>query len=563
MPILAPEPKQRLLHGEIKSARLIHSSRSTRAFLLLVIALALLVGLQFFVPIRTAIKIGADEDWELSKATLSLNGYHFYTDVWNDQPLLHTWIITNLLKHVSPTVLGPRLVTSAFALLLITAVFWNGSRFGGVLVGTLAALLVIASPGFLELSSSCMVEIPAMAPAVAAIAALIQGSKFKVQRGRKSGPLTLALSPGEGEGSARGVRAWIWCVLAGVLFGISLQIKFINLVLLPMVALILWLQRSAAFTPPKAGIVGTLNVGPGAVEGSTLKRRERRAPLLVAPLALFGVALMATFVGITFLTGAEAYWVQLKQSWSAHFAATKSFEYGSPADHPFEWSVYLRNWDTTIPALIGILFCLRNFRTQPLLLVPVAWFALTFVVFGMHKPWWSYYYVHNAVPLCICAAIGIAAVVQWLRQRRRILVAALASLAALVIAGWMGARVYLQITQIRSSPKIYSSLALKEIERYKPLTKFIYTDEPAYSFHSGIPMPPALAVITLKRLWSGDMTNARIVEELKLSKPGLMLLKNQTAELPFSDWMQTEYRLVYQDGRHNLYAHKSIANKVE
>jgi len=212
-------------------------------------------------------------------------------------------------------------------------------------------------------------------------------------------------------------------------------------------------------------------------------------------------------------------------------------------------------------------------------------------VFGFHKPWWSYYYIHNAVPLCWCAAIGIAAVVQTIGfrrslllplvldrgegrgeesirsrsffARRRIPVIALAGVCGLLIAGWMGARVYLQISKIRSEPKIFSSLVIKEVERYKPFTKFIYTDEPAYSFHTGIPMPPSLAVVTLKRLWSGDMTNGRLVEELRLSKPGVLLLKNQTAELPFSDWMQSEYRLVYQDARHNLYAHKEIVGKLK
>jgi hypothetical protein len=556
------------------------SVRGSRSLILIGI-LVLLALLQFFVPRRTAIKIGADEDWELSKATLALNGHHFYTEVWNDQPLLHTWIITKVLKHVSPGVLGPRLVTSGFTLLLVTAVFWIGLRLSGTLVAAVASVLVIASPGFLELSSSCMVEIPALAPAVAAVAVLLSKPRITDHASR----LTYHAST----------------IVAGVLFGISLQIKFINVVLLPIVPLILWLNHRRVGASPSP------LTGRGQGEG-LLPRLGIKS--LILPLLTFSLSLLITFVALTFLTGAEAYWVQLKQSWSAHFAATKSFEYGSPADHPFEWSVYLKNWDTTIPALIGILFCFRNFRNQPLLLIPVAWFALTLVVFGIHKPWWSYYYIHNAVPLCICAAIGIAAVVNWLRSksspilyhdyrhfpspprprrgqgeessrvrgegrgeglfrpgrsfsRRRVPIIALATVCGLAIAGWMAARVYLQITQIRSSPKIFSSLALKEIERYKPLTKFIYTDEPAYSFHSGIPMPPALAVITLKRLWSGDMTNARLVEELKLTKPGLMLLKNQTAELPFSDWMQTEYRLVYQDGRHNLYAHKSIANKVE
>src|SRR5260221_10937328 len=68
---------------------------------------------------------------------------------------------------------------------------------------------------------------------------------------------------------------------------------------------------------------------------------------------------------------------------------------------------------------------------------------------------------------------------------------------------------------------------------------------------------------SLKRLWSGDMTNARLVEELRLSQPGVLLLKNQTAELPFSDWMSTEYRLVYQDGKHNLYRSEEHTSELQ
>jgi hypothetical protein len=45
-----------------------------------------------------------------------------------------------------------------------------------------------------------------------------------------------------------------------------------------------------------------------------------------------------------------------------------------------------------------------------------------------------------------------------------------------------------------------------------------------YSFHSSIPLPPNLAVVMLKRLWSGDMTNDRIAAELREFKPGLILL---------------------------------------
>ena len=126
----------------------------------------------------------------------------------------------------------------------------------------------------------------------------------------------------------------------------------------------------------------------------------------------------------------------------------------------------------------------------------------------------------------------------------------------------MVSRVYLQVTGIRHSPRTYSSLVLTEIKRFKPFTKFIYTDEPIYSFHAGIPMPPHLAVVPLKRLWSGDMTNARIAAEMSEIKPEVLILKSDTRELPFSDLIAAEYQPVYQDGKHQIYARKSIVKQA-
>src|ERR1051325_4812832 len=61
------------------------------------IVLALLltgfVLLQLLLPLRTAIQIGGDEVFELAKATVFLNGYKPYTEVWNGQPPLHTFLV--------------------------------------------------------------------------------------------------------------------------------------------------------------------------------------------------------------------------------------------------------------------------------------------------------------------------------------------------------------------------------------------------------------------------------------------------------------------------------------
>ena len=191
-------------------------------------------------------------------------------------------------------------------------------------------------------------------------------------------------------------------------------------------------------------------------------------------------------------------------------------------------------------------------------MVPLAW--LTLIVFATHKPWWPYYYVHLAIPLCWCAAIGVEA--GWIHLRRRLGLSLFLGVFAICAAGWMGSRVYLQISGIRHSPQTYSSLVLGEIQRLKPFAKFIYTDESIYSFHAGIPMPPDLAVLPLKRLWSGDMTNARVAEEMQAIKPEVILLRNDTREVPFQELIDAEYRVVYQDANHRLYTRKALAKQA-
>jgi hypothetical protein len=510
------------------------------------IALALLLAtfviLQWLLPLGTAIKIGADEDFELAKITLSLKGYKFYTEVWNDQPLLHTSLITQAYKHLLSSALAPRLVTSAFAVLLLTSVFFISLRISGLLVAALTTALLIASPGFLELSASCMVEIPALAPAVASLGLLLIGRQTKWR---------------------------IAEIFVGVLFAAALQIKFIAAVYLPMVGLILWLRRGEASSlarfhpnPLPQEREGVVPQSWDWVRGSSVFSRFFPAGFLRS-LLFFVASLAICFIAVIFVTDQSSYFLQLKQSWSAHFASAKSFEYGSPADHPFEWSILLKNWDLTVPAVLGIICSLRQVRRTPAAIVPVAWLALTLVVFATHKPWWSYYYIHNAVPLCLCAAAGLEALRQrfnWRRNQGPSLVFAVYVLCALL---WMGARIYLQIDGIRKSPQTYSSLVLTEIERFKPFTKLIYTHEPVYSFHSGIPMPPKLAIVSLKRLWSGDMTNAKIEAELWETKPGLIMLANDTRAVPFQDLLEKEYRMVYQDDKHRLYAHRSIASKAQ
>src|SRR5260370_36282891 len=73
--------------------------------------LLLFVALELFVPLRTAVQIGPDEGFELAKGTRCSKGHNLYTEVWNDQPPLHTFLITKLVTNISWSILIPRLVT--------------------------------------------------------------------------------------------------------------------------------------------------------------------------------------------------------------------------------------------------------------------------------------------------------------------------------------------------------------------------------------------------------------------------------------------------------------------
>ena len=457
------------------------------------------LGIELLVPLGSAIKLGADEDYELSKVLLFLKGFHFYSEVWVDQPPLYTWLLAGIVQHTGFSVLGARLLTVCLALLLLGSLFRLALNLGNLRTAVLAVTLVIAAPGFLELASSCMVEVPTLTFVVAAFAVLSQPGRYRFP--------------------------WLE-IGAGLLFGIALQMKLIAVIYLPLTVLLLW-----------------------------LKHRLDLKQLFLSAFVIGGVAGL-TFLALNAMTGCSLE-LQLQQSWASHFSSAKSFEYGSPAEHAFNPMLLFRNWDTVVPALVCAGVLLSRLRARSPLQFALGWLSLSLAIVSTHRPWWACYYLHNAIPLCWCAAITLDMAFTWAgSQKGRIAFVTI----YLVVAGtWMGMRSYLEIMSMRNSPKLFNSLVLSRINRYKPFTKYMFTDEEVYSFHAGIPMPPQLAEISLKRLWSGDMTNAKMVADLTEVKPGLILIGNQTAEQPYQDLLQREYRLVYQDSEHQLYALKSIS----
>lgn len=558
----------------------------------LVALLAAFISVTVLLRLATTVEIGADEGIELAKAHLSLKGFRLYSQVWSDQPPLYTFVLAAVMRTGAQSILAARVVTICCSCALLASVFLAAWKCGRPLVGMLATAALVLSPVFIPLSASVMLEIPALAPAVAGLAILI-GAPASRPRAAASA--------------------------SGVLFGVALLTKLVPAVILPVAIFIIYART---LEPAKSQDCCT---------------QPRLLATAAASIALLFTAVAITFFGLDLVLEQGGFLRHFGQTWHSHFGGLKTLEYGSPRDFPFGWSVLLKHWDTSVPALAGVAVCLgrvprwpsgavsaqqksprggpseKKLRGASMLaarwftmdVVPVLWLALSLLVFGLHRPWWSYYYVHTAIPLCWCGAIGLAwawqAVLEtvemqtapegWAhkksRSRRvgggklctrsrqggtkgpsalprmrggRWAIGAL-SLFTVCAATWGVGRVFLEVQSVRNSPQIPGSLVLSEMARYKPFTKWLYTDDPIYSFHSGIPLPPDLAVVMLKRLWSGEMTKARLAAEVRQYCPGLILLRTGTDRAPFQDFLHSDYRLVYYDDAHRLYAHKSISNK--
>ena len=71
-----------------------------------------------------------------------------------------------------------------------------------------------------------------------------------------------------------------------------------------------------------------------------------------------------------------------------------------------------------------------------------------------------------------------------------------------------------------------------------------------------------LPVITLKRLWAGDMTQDRIAAEMQAARPGVICCRMTGGSGPYRALLEGEYRLIYEDGEHRLYALKSVIKQA-
>ena len=167
-----------------------------------------------------------------------------------------------------------------------------------------------------------MLEIPALAMAVAGLAVLLVGTRSTTFL--NSAPSLPSFPSVKTSGAAERLLTEI---IVGVLFAAAVLMKLVPVILLSLAALILWVQSREGSCPIKRFIFSS---------------------------AVLGFAFVASLIAIDFIIDRGAFLLHFQQTWSSHFGTAQSFEYGSAKDHPFDWTILLKNWDATLPALVGL-----------------------------------------------------------------------------------------------------------------------------------------------------------------------------------------------------------------
>lgn len=463
--------------------------------------------------VANVFEIGSGEHYEVMKALLWANGYTLYNEVWNDQPPLYTVVIGLMFKAFGPGIAVARAVAATFGLSLVVALATQVNRQCGVPAATVGAFCLLAAPQTLVLSISAMLEVPAIGTALWAL--------WPIHRWRETQKLH-------------------WLALSGVLMAAALQIKLTAAIVLP-------------------ALVVEIFLGLPGLTGPAWRRETARA------LGIWGVTVTATFIGLAIVFGT----VPLAVLWASHFSPKTLAKATDSLRWPFLQPLYPDHADAIFGAGAGLLILAyrRNWRG---LAFPCIWLVTAAVIHQDHRPWWPYYYLHFAVPLAWLSGYGVMELFKlaWIEGLNRVLLRRLVGIGSLLVASLLFAfivtagemRLRSAVAWVGMLPRIDDGALVSRMREFAGGTQWVYTKSTMYAFHAKLPVIPPLAVLPLKRFWSGQITEGQILTIVKHYRPEQMLL-NEELSSEMKEFVNTNYALVHEYGRYQLFVRNSLVRQ--
>jgi 4-amino-4-deoxy-L-arabinose transferase-like glycosyltransferase len=453
----------------------------------ILIPLVFLVLMVWLAPISFPAEFDTDEGVNLMKAMLVSRGHGLYAEVWSDQPPVLTWLLAATFRAFGASVTAGRALVLFFSALLLWA-FYQAVRLSASRTAAwLGVLLLVFSAWYLRLSIAVMVGLPALA------LAMLSTYFFLLSR---SGSRTVFL------------------MASGMTLALAMQTKLLAGMLAPVM------------------LTYALLVGDGEGRQPSKLRWRLRSDILWSASLFVSFAVM----GLLFRS------LNLSQLVQPHLGyATRSAFPGSNLSAVRD--LLLREIGLLPFALVGTIWALRERRR--IVWLPLGWFlvALAFLIY--EKPLWYHHATVLTVPLAWLAALGADA---WIGALRRL------TSRWKVSAGFrsQGAAGALRLTCIglvgvvclylaffgsftvrprfvdelrRLTPAYNAEVAAFVREGYAGEPGWVFSDRPIYAFRAGLPVPPPIAALTVKRMRSTGVSDQEMAAVLQSYHPEIVVLE--------------------------------------
>lgn len=437
----------------------------------LVATLVLITVLNLFLinnPIKSTFEYDPDEGTQLMKSALYFKGFSLYKEIWDDQPPLFTVIVSSCFKLFGLSAYPARLMALFFSGLLLFAFYLSIRKLSGFLCAFTAMIFLILSACYVRLSASVMAGLPCLTFALWAVYCAILYKDLRLK--------------------------WLLILSAG-LMAVSAQIKLFSALLIPVVLtyIMIPLRRE-----PKTNIRGNY------------------LGILTYWLGTF----CAVFVIITlmfFNLNIPLFWQQLFQPHLNRLFPEKT-GLSIIAEMTFA------DYDIVLLAFTGIILFFKQKKKE--LFLPVAWLVLICIIFSFYRPLWYHYYPLVSIPLCWLAGNSFSEFFRMQINRDfpmrknfpRSSPVILLVLSILLLPLKYGR----MLESINGRTTIQEKNLVNFISEYKG--SWIVTDRPMFAFYCGLLVPPEIALISNKRLYSRNFSDRYLNRILKTYKPNLLLL---------------------------------------
>jgi hypothetical protein len=99
-----------------------------------------------------------------------------------------------------------------------------------------------------------------------------------------------------------------------------------------------------------------------------------------------------------------------------------------------------------------------------------------------------------------------------------------------------------ELEQLRTARPAIEDARVQMLQVHGAGVRWVFTDDMRAAFWAGLPIPPELAVIPWKRLWSGQLTPEQVRAALERHRPELILLsESRRRQYGLVDYLADHY----------------------